>query len=692
MLRRLCPPSLSSRLALPLLLASAGLSLAASLSSLPLATTLADYHQPGTQPNEMFVDVYSSANCAPCHGYYDPNQEPYERWAASMMAQSARDPVFHAAMTISNQDASESGELCLRCHAPGAWLAGRSTPADGSALDQTLGDHDGVTCHLCHRLVDPVYTPDNPALDTRVHDALAEFPPEMHNAQFIVDPSDTRRGPFNLGPSFFYHEWRESPYHRESLLCATCHDVSNPVLSKQPNGEYALNALNQQHPTNLRADQFPEQRTYSEWANSQFARARVELNGRFGGNITAVASCQDCHMPKTTGTACNPIFGGAVRTDLPLHDFNGANSWVLRAVRNLYPDSETGLSAQSVADAEARTQQMLGNAADLLASVRGGQLAVRVVNQTGHKLPTGYPEGRRMWIHVRFLDALNQLVGEHGHYDLVNADLTEGNTKVYKAVHGQNAAQAAITGIPAGPTSHLTLNNAVLSDNRIPPRGFTLAGFTDAQAEPVAYSYDEEQYWDDSSFPIPPLATSAEISLYFQTTSKEYIEFLLNENTTNNTGITAHAQWQALGQSAPVLMATTTLGLAAPSCLPPINYGLAKQRINGDYPGVTYLGSPSLAAASFDVVIERATPFQPGVLFFSSTQASTPFHDGTLLLGGDIKRRGTFVTDGTGRAQLSIAISPLMIGTTRNYQAIFRDVQAVDGLGMTDALHVEFCP
>ena len=32
-----------------------------------------------------------------------------------------------------------------------------------------------------------------------------------------------------------------------------------------------------------------------------------------------------------------------------------------------------------------------------------GQARLRITNQTGHKLPTGYPEGRRMWVNVRFL-------------------------------------------------------------------------------------------------------------------------------------------------------------------------------------------------------------------------------------------------------------------------------------------------
>src|SRR4029078_5279716 len=159
--------------------------------------------------------------------------------------QATRDPVFHAAFAIANQDANGAGELCLRCHAPGAWLAGRSTPPDGVALDSTVGDFDGVTCHLCHRMVDPVFTPGvNPSIDERILNALPEVPITPSNGQYVIDPRDVRRGPFQLGPNFFFHEWLQSPFHLESLLCANCHDVSNPTLSKQPDGSYQLNANN----------------------------------------------------------------------------------------------------------------------------------------------------------------------------------------------------------------------------------------------------------------------------------------------------------------------------------------------------------------------------------------------------------------------------------------------------------------
>ena len=51
----------------------------------------------------------------------------------------------------------------------------------------------------------------------------------------------------------------------------------------------------------------------------------------------------------------------------------------------------------------------------------GDLLSVRVTNQSGHKLPSGYPEGRRMWLNVKFLDANSRVIQEVGAYDAAPA-------------------------------------------------------------------------------------------------------------------------------------------------------------------------------------------------------------------------------------------------------------------------------
>ena len=39
-----------------------------------------------------------------------------------------------------------------------------------------------------------------------------------------------------------------------------------------------------------------------------------------------------------------------------------------------------------------------------------------------------------------------------------------------------------------------------------------------------------------------------------------------------------------------------------------------------------------------------------------------------------------------------IAVTGGMVGTQKNYQLIFRDLQAFLSLGVSNAVHVEFCP
>ncbi|MHC5005461.1 MAG: multiheme c-type cytochrome [Planctomycetota bacterium] len=540
----------------------------------------------GTQPDPTGLQLapFETANsCATCHGnYYDPvaDDEPYDAWAASMMAQSARDPVWQAALAVANQDANLAGEACIRCHAPTAWLAGKSgngTLDDFSAID---GDFDGVSCSFCHRSVSPTLEPESPAEDEAILEALQldglDFS-QPGQGRFVVDPHDVRRGPFADVPLNLHGvPIIVSPYHRRSELCAPCHDVSIPTYSKQPDGTYALNALGAPHPTGDPHEMFPEQRTYSEWLHSDFAKGGVVFpDGRFGGNLTAVlpntvgvSSCQDCHMPDVDAGGCAfwstpPFFP---RPDMPRHAFLGSNTWVLGAVLDLYGPYESGLTEESVEAARQATIGFLQAASDIELSQVDDDLNVRLINQTGHKLPTGYPEGRRMWINVRFLDGSGEVVAEHGHYDHEAAELDEDSTTVYRALHGIDETIAEATGLESGPASHLALNNVIYFDNRIPPRGFTNAAYESVGAAPVGVTYPDGQHWDDSSYAIPGCATTAEVTVYHQTTSREYIEFLRDAITDpgNDAGQVAYDQWVAQGKSAPVAMDTAIIELAPP--------------------------------------------------------------------------------------------------------------------------------
>jgi hypothetical protein len=105
------------------------------------------------------------------------------------------------------------------------------------------------------------------------------------------------------------------------------------------------------------------------------------------------------------------------------------------------------------------------------------------------------------------------------------------------------------------------LNNKVYKDNRIPPIGFTNAAYEDFGGAPVDYNYADGQYWDDTYYSIPLAATSTEVILYYQSTSKEFVEFLRDENVTNNDGNDVYDLWNNNDKCPPEAMETAEIAL-----------------------------------------------------------------------------------------------------------------------------------
>lgn len=534
--------------------------------SLPLPTTADDFHQPGTQVLGLFDEVQPYSSCSFCHANWDLTEEP-ARWRGSMHRHSARDPLFLAAVSIANQDAPGSGETCFRCHAPRAWVDGRiEGNPNGAAPPMYASDFDnGVTCNFCHRTVDPDFKPGvSPDIDETILTALgADAPQWLGNATFVLDPSDVRRGPIDYSDAEYEppHPWEHSPFHHTSDMCGQCHSVSNPLYQPAEGGGFELNAFGSPHATQSPHDMFPEQRTYEEWAQSMFAQGPVELEGRFGGSKTAVSTCQDCHMPDTTGNACAPFFGFPQYDDLPYHSFAGANRWMIDVIEHMYADELSDEDFEAFALQRLDVETMLVNATDMGLDQELSDLRVTITNYTGHKLLTGMPEGRRIWVNVRFFDGSSALIAERGAYNAESAVLSEADTKVYEAKLGVDAYASAVTGVPAGPSFHLMLANTVEKDNRIPPMGFTNAGFEAVGAGHVGYTYADGQNWDLTRYQIPAGAASATVTLYYQTASKEYIEFLRDTNTTDERGDELHAAWVATGKSPPFAMDQVTIAL-----------------------------------------------------------------------------------------------------------------------------------
>jgi hypothetical protein len=513
-------------------------------------STLRDMDLPGTQPFEGAVLEDPSSHCVSCHGDYDSTNEPWETWRGSMMAQAARDPLFLACLAVAEQDAPGVGDLCIRCHSPGGWQEGRSVDTGGSLLNAK--DRHSIQCDFCHRVVDFNYVPGvSPPQDVAVLNDIVPLPLQYANGQFINDPSALPRGPFDDAAA--NHQFAESPIHSSSNICGTCHDVSNPVFEKTGPGDYTPTAWGTEHPTMDLSDMFPIERTFSEWSVSEYATVGV-FAPQFAGNKAdgIVSTCEDCHMRDVNATGCNQG-GTPTRADMPIHDFTGGNTFIPDILPSFFPGEVDVAALQA---SKQRATSMLQLAATLELTPQNYGVKVKVTNETGHKLPSGYPEGRRIWLNVVARDILGAVVFESGIYDTSTGVLThDSQEKIYEIQPGLSPSLASALLLPAGKSFHFVLNDTVYSDNRIPPRGFTNANFDIIQSPPVAYPYADGQYWDETQYFLPGEAESVTVTLYYQTTTKEYVEFLRDENVTNSAGQDLYDAWVANGRSRPVVMA-----------------------------------------------------------------------------------------------------------------------------------------
>lgn len=535
-------------------------------------TTLNDFFLPGSQPGQSGT-IDNPDFCDNCHGGYNLAVEPAYNWRGSMMSQAQRDPLYLACLAISNQDATDVGDLCIRCHTPKGWLEGRSTPTTGSAL--TAADRESVQCHFCHKMIaptplgvnpypdDPLYVADPPGglgptypIDQNYLTFIqATIPPANSNGMYVVDNNDNRRGPYYNTPAT--HVAPYSPFHPDANLCGTCHDVSNPVYQTVRDGNgnitgYEPNEWNTPAPNFNTYEMFPIERTFSEWKMSAYNAPGGITGTYFGGNKSFVSTCQDCHMKDVTGKGCNKN-AAPVRSDLPLHDMTGGSTFIPTLIDSVYPNESNDAALQA---GILRARDMLQHAATLQLTPRPllQQAVVKVINETAHKLPSGYPEGRRIWINLTASSSLTGETFESGAYNPLTGYLNKTGAKVYEVKPGLSPGLASALGLAPGESFHFVLNDTIYSDNRIPPRGFTNANFNSIQSPPVGYTYEDFQYWDTTVYTFPFVPDEITVSLFYQSTSKEYIEFLRDENTTNDAGLLMYNLWNNNGKCPPELM------------------------------------------------------------------------------------------------------------------------------------------
>ena len=481
----------------------------------------------GTPPGGVATPFRGPDVCKTCHDRSEGDPDagvlymPYDSWVSTMMANAIRDPLFQAALSVANQDVLGIGQWCLRCHSPTSYITGHGLPPDGSSLDDV--DRSGVSCEVCHRS----RTPDGGS-------ALAG------NAQLFFENSLLVHGPYasTASPA---HNAVQDPFTSSSALCGQCHLVTNPVLE----------AAGTTRP-------FPLDTTFLEWQQSAYASG------------VQAKTCQQCHMEIFAGSHVVGSSGlgahdGPLRTDPRRHTFAGANVWGLDAVLAAAPELQP--YADAFAATKAAALRSLAAAAELALDVPPGPWAagsilpvtVRVTNLTGHKLPTGYADGRRVFVE---LSVNGQVVS--GGYDADAGTLSGGaSLQLFEAEHGR----------ADGGTDHLALHDTVLRDTRIPPLGFrptadtTPVGATFAtDADGGALGISEGAY----QVVLPALdaadgGVTITARLLHQATTPHYVDALEAANFTDGNGARLRDIYDATGRAAPVEMtrAEATAALVA---------------------------------------------------------------------------------------------------------------------------------
>ena len=436
---------------------------------------------------------------------------PVTELQASMMSLSARDPYYLAALRreiAANPVAKLAIEAtCNRCHAPIGFvesggtlslddLTTRASPA------ATLG-REGAACAGCHAL-------DPDGLGTEASfGALATLRTDRVSYGVVAQPlRDAMVQMSNTTPV-------PSIHIAESRLCASCHTVLTRRLGSDgtPVG-----------------DEIPDQTTYLEWRNSAFQDE----------------TCQDCHMPRgedelgkappiATPFSTRPP-DSPVREGYRRHALRGGSSYLLRRLARNVNWLNAATTADRLDASAAATDLFLTRAARLELSRTGNALSITVVNQTGHKLPTGFPT-RRIWLSITATDASGAIrfaSGRHRDGALVDSAGKRIDRPGLILPHrtiidspDQIAIWEAVPVDASGRPTHLLLGTArIAKDDRILPAGWR-ADHPDAnrtRAIGVDGDPDFVAGRDTVVVKLPAGVTRVEVQLLYQAIPPETIE------------------------------------------------------------------------------------------------------------------------------------------------------------------------
>jgi hypothetical protein len=469
-----------------------------------------------------------SGNCHTCHTsgvgtfrtFDGEDISPPFSWRSSMMANSARDPLWRSkvrAETIEFPNLRSAIEdKCTTCHAP---MGRTQLLSDGSdvysldILDEDPKGIDGVSCTLCHQI-----------------DAEGFGEEDSFSGHFIIQNDRIIFGPYTtpltatmINMVGYTPEY--SSHIKQSELCAVCHTLFTSYIDSSGNP----------------AGHFPEQTPYLEWENSVYPSQTV--------------SCQSCHMPHVNESmtiSVRPPWLETQRIPVWKHEFVGGNI----LIPSIFKDNAQTLGATSSSfhfeNTIEKSGGMLENAIDLSSETHLSEgllsLDVTVVNKSGHKFPTGFPS-RRAWLRVHITaendsilfdsgrwDENNEIYTPREPYQLHNNIISHDNVvQIYETVMADEFGEPTMTLLKAA---------RYLKDNRIPPLGYVsdVPGYQDIAIIGAATEDNDFNRKNGNEgtgvdivhykINIPENAgtLTVEVGMYYQSLSPEFAEDIFSHN------------------------------------------------------------------------------------------------------------------------------------------------------------------
>lgn len=438
-----------------------------------------------------------SGLCSGCHGH-DPSgfamttQEGGEDvnvvddWRSTMMANAAKDPFWRAKVShevlVNPAHQSELEDKCTSCHAPmgrqDKFLTGMGHYSIGELEADPLAQ-EGVSCVPCHiQSADSIglHFSGNLKFDTLNRPLYGPY-------GYPDDPTPLFGAPM---ASFVGYEPQYGAHIHDAGLCAGCHTLQTATADL--NGDLTGNI-------------FTEQATYHEWLNSKFNNKEHAETG---------VTCQGCHVPSFSDDgvviSANYLFLQP-RTPFGLHQFAGANTFMLRMLKEHIGELQLFANVTQFDSTISRTERMLRSGLVLEASMAGRTvdtafIDVKLQNAAGHKFPSGYP-ARRAWVELVITDAQGDTLFHNGGwdqtYEIVGHDaLWEPHHDLITGPDEVQIYEMVMADVNGDKTTTLERAASKLKDNRLVPELFTAQHYTydtsyvaNVPAADIDFNHDE---------------------------------------------------------------------------------------------------------------------------------------------------------------------------------------------------------